>query len=126
MKKVSITLLAILAVIVVGCSGSDTYRGSWKATDSKGAKFELFFDAKNFTVKDSSGKSEKYDYSQNSVEIENSVATYGIQLGDGRGYQINFPNADNETLGLIKDENGNPIYTISRKDYIKYEDIYKL
>ncbi|PWA05124.1 hypothetical protein [Flavobacterium laiguense] len=126
MKKVSITLLAILAVILVGCSGSDTYRGSWKATDSKGAKFELFFDAKNFTVKDSSGKSEKYDYSQNSVEIENSVATYGIQLGDGRGYQINFPNADNETLGLIKDENGNPIYTISRKDYIKYEDIYKL
>lgn len=126
MKKVSITLLAILAVILVGCSGSDTYRGSWKATDSKGAKFELFFDAKNFTVKDSSGKSEKYNYSQNSVEIENSVATYGIQLGDGRGYQINFPNADNETLGLIKDENGNPIYTISRKDYIKYEDIYKL
>jgi hypothetical protein len=126
MKKVSITLLAIFAVILVGCSGSDTYRGSWKATDSKGAKFELFFDAKNFTVKDSSGKSEKYNYSQNSVEIENSVATYGIQLGDGRGYQINFPNADNETFGLIKDENGNPIYTISRKDYIKYEDIYKL
>jgi hypothetical protein len=126
MKKVSITLLAILVVILVGCSGSDTYRGSWKATDSKGAKFELFFDAKNFTVKDSSGKSEKYDYSQNSVEIENSVATYGIQLGDGRGYQINFPNADNETLGLIKDENGNPLYTISRKDYIKYEDVFKL
>ena len=126
MKKVSLTLLLILAVILVGCSGSDTYRGSWKATDSKGAKFELFFDAKSFTVKDSSGKSEKYDYSQNSVEIENSVATYGIQLGDGRGYQINFPNADNETLGLIKDENGNPLYTISRKDYIKYEDVFKL
>ncbi|REG96385.1 hypothetical protein [Flavobacterium aquicola] len=126
MKKISITLLAILSVILVGCSGSDTYRGSWKATDSKGGKFEIFFDAKNFTVKNSSGKSEKYDYTQNSVEIENSVTTYGIQLGDGRGYQINFPNADNETLGLIKDENGNPIYTISRKDYIKYEDVYKL
>jgi major membrane immunogen (membrane-anchored lipoprotein) len=126
MKKVSITLLAILTVLLVGCSGSETYRGSWKATDSKGAKFELFFNAKNFTVKDSLGKSEKYDYSQNSVEIKNSVATYGIQLGDGRGYQINFPNANNETLGLIKDENGNPLYTISRKDYIKYEDVFKL
>ncbi len=126
MKKVSIKLLAILTVLLVGCSGSETYRGSWKATDSKGAKFELFFNAKNFTVKDSLGKSEKYDYSQNSVEIKNSVATYGIQLGDGRGYQINFPNANNETLGLIKDENGNPLYTISRKDYIKYEDVFKL
>lgn len=126
MKKISITLLAILSVILVGCSGSDTYRGSWKATDSKGAKFEIFFDAKNFTVKNNSGKSEKYDYTQNSVVIENSVTTYGIQLGDGRGYQINFPNAENETLGFIKDENGNPIYTISRKDYIQYEDVYKL
>nr|WP_315257074.1 hypothetical protein [uncultured Flavobacterium sp.] len=126
MKKIRVTLLAILAVILVGCSGSDTYRGSWKATDSKGEKFELFFDAKNFTVKDSTGKSKKYDYSQNSVEIENSVATYGIQLGDGRGYQINFPNAEDESLGLIKDENGNPMYTISRKDYIKYEDVFKL
>jgi len=126
MKKISITLLAILSVILVGCSGSDTYRGSWKATDSKGGKFEIFFDAKNFTVKNSSGKSEKYDYTQNSVVIENSVTTYGIQLGDGRGYQINFPNADNETLGFIKDENGNPIYTISRKDYRQYEDVYKL
>lgn len=125
MKKVSIKLLVILAVILVGCSGSDTYRGSWKATDTEGAKFELFFDAKNFTIKDSSGKSEKYDYSQNSVEIENSVATYGIQLEDGSGYQINFPNTDNESLGLITDENGNPIYTISRKDYIKYEDVFK-
>lgn len=126
MKKNHITLLAILAVILVGCSGSDTYRGSWKATDSKGEKFEIFFDAKNFIVKDSSGKSKKYDYSQNSVEIENSVATYGIQLGDGRGYQINFPNADDESIGLIKDENGNLVYTISRKDYIKYEDVFKL
>lgn len=126
MKKINVTLLAILAVIFVGCSGSDTYRGSWKATDSKGAKFEIFFDAKKFTVKDSSGKSKKYDYSQNSVEIENSVSTYGIQLGDGRGYQINFPNADDESLGLIKDENGNLVYTINRKDYIKYEDVFKL
>jgi hypothetical protein len=126
MKKISIRLLAILAVILVGCSGSDTYRGSWKATDSKGGKFELFFDAKNFTVKDSLGKSKKYEYTQNSVEIENSVATYGIQLGDGRAYQINFPNADDESLGLIKDENGNPLYTISRKKYIKYEDVFKL
>jgi hypothetical protein len=126
MKKFTVLLLGVLIVFLVGCSGSESYRGSWKAMDANGAKYEIFFDAKSFTVKDSTGKSEKYDYTQNSVKIENSLKTYGIKLGDGRGYQINFPNARNETLGLIKDENGNPIYTISRNAYTSYEDIYKL
>jgi hypothetical protein len=126
MKKASIALLGILAVILVGCSGSDTYRGSWKATDAKGKKFELFFNAKDFTVRNSSGKKEKFEYSQNAVQIENSVSTYGIQLADGRNYQINFPKSDDESMGLIKDENGTPLYVISRKDYLKYEDIFKL
>ena len=126
MKKASIALLGILTVILVGCSGSDTYRGLWKATDSKGAKFELFFNSKDFTVRNSSGKKEKFEYSQNSVQIENSVSTYGIQLADGRNYQINFPKSDDESMGIIKDENGVPVYTIGRKDYVKYEDIFKL
>lgn len=126
MRKISITILGILAIILVGCSGSETYRGSWKALNSKGNKFEISFDAKNFTIKDSLGKVEKYEYSQNSVSIENSVSTYGIQLEDGRKYEINFPNSKNESLGLLKDENGNPIYTIGRKNYVKYEDIFKL
>ena len=126
MRKISITILGILAIILVGCSGSETYRGSWKALNSKGNKFEISFDAKNFTIKDSLGKVEKYEYSQNSVSIENSVSTYGIQLEDGRKYEINFPNSKNESLGLLKDENGNPIYTIGRKNYINYEDIFKL
>lgn len=126
MKKASMALLGILAVILVACSGSDTYRGSWKATDSKGAKFELFFNAKDFTVKSSSVKTQKFEYSQNSVQIENSVSTYGIQLGDGRNYQINFPKANDESMGIIKDENGIPIYTISRKSYINYDDVFKL
>ena len=126
MRKISITILGILAIILIGCSGSETYRGSWKALNSKGNKFEISFDAKSFTIKDSLGKVEKYEYSQNSVSIENSVSTYGIQLEDGRKYEINFPNSKNESLGLLKDENGNPIYTIGRKNYVNYEDIFKL
>lgn len=125
MKKASIALLGILPVIFVGCNGSDTYRGWWKATDSNGAKFELFFNAKDFTVRNSSGKKEKFEYSQNSVQIENAVSTYGIQLDDGRNYQINFPKSNDESMGIIKDENGNPIYTIGRKDFVKHEDIFK-
>lgn len=126
MKKASIALLGIVTVILIGCSGSDTYQGHWKATDAKGAKFDLFFTAKRFTIKDSLGKGQEFEYSQNSVSIENSIETYGIQLADGRKYQINFPNAKDEALGLIKDENGSPVYTISRKNYIHYEDVFKL
>ena len=126
MKKVSIFSLLLVIITMISCSGSDTYRGSWKALDVEGNKFEIIFDAKSFVIKDSLGKSTKFEYTQNSVKTENFVETYGIKLSDGRGYQINFPNSKDESIGLIFDENGNGLYTISRKDYIKYEDIYKL
>jgi len=126
MKKIKIFSLVLLIATLISCSGSDTYRGLWKATDSSGNKFEITFDAKSFVIKDSLGKSDKYEYTQNSVKTENFVETYGIKLSDGRGYEINFPNSKDESIGLIFDENGNGLYTISRKDYIKYQDIYKL
>jgi len=126
MKKIGIVCLVILITTLISCSGSETYRGMWKATDPNGHKFEINFDAKSFTIKDSLGKSNKYEYTQNSVKTENFVETYGIKLSDGRGYQINFPNSKDESIGLIFDENGNGLYTISRNDYTKYDDIYKL
>ena len=126
MKNLKIFSLALLLSILVSCSGSDTYRGLWKATDPNGNKFEITFDAKSFVIKDTLGKSNSYEYTQNSVKTENSVETYGIKLDDGRGYQINFPNAKDESVGLIFDQNGKGLYTISRDAYISYDDIYKL
>jgi hypothetical protein len=126
MKKLNILLSVILAVLVAGCSGSETYRGDWKATNSDGAKFELSFEAKSFTLKDSTGNIKNFEYTQNFVKIDGAVKTYGIKLDDGRAYQINFPNADDESQGFMRDGNGYPIYTISRKGYVKSEDIYKL
>lgn len=126
MKNLKIFSLVVLLSILVSCSGSDTYRGLWKATDPNGNKFEINFDAKSFVIKDTLGKSNSYEYTQNSVKTENSVETYGIKLDDGRGYQINFPNAKDESVGLIFDQNGKGLYTISRNAYISYDDIYKL
>ncbi len=125
MKNIK-TLPALFLIILCSCSGSDKYQGKWKATDSKKNKFEITFQPKSFSVKDSTGKSNDYSYSQNSYKYENSVESYGISLEDGRGYQIYFPKSTDETVALIKDENGTPLYTISRKDYLNYEDIYKL
>lgn len=124
MKKVVI-FLNFLAFMLMACEGSETYRGSWKATDSKGKKIDIVFEADNFVV-NNSGKKQKFEYTQNSVSVQNSVTTYGIKIDDGRGYQIYFPNSKDETMGFIRDENGVPIYTISRNDYKNYEDVYKL
>ncbi|MBS1634471.1 MAG: hypothetical protein JST26_01025 [Bacteroidetes bacterium] len=126
MKQISILLLALFTVFLISCAGSDTYRGAWKAMDADGAKYDLVFDAKSLIIKDSTGNSSTIGYTQNSVHIENSVETYGIQLSDGRTYQINFPIAHDESLGLIKDGNGVPMYTISRKAYTTYDEAFRL
>ena len=126
MKMIKILSLVFLLAILASCSGSDTYRGLWKATDSGGNKFEITFNAKDFDIKDSAGKSEKYEYTQNSVKISNSVKTYGIKIADGRLYRIHFPKSNDDNVGVILDGNGNALYAISRKNYITQEDIYKL
>ena len=126
MNRILFFFASLIVIVLTGCSGSKTYRGAWKAMDADGQKFELFFDAKSFSIKDITGGTKQYDYTQNSISIENSVETYGIQLADGRSYQINFPNTGNETVGLIKDGNGMPVYTISRNGYLQYGDIFKL
>jgi len=125
MKKY-LLFFGLLLVLLTACSGSETYRGSWKAIDKDGNKFEIDFNAKRFSITDSSGEKEKYDYTQNSVNIENGVETYGIQLEDGRKYQITFPNSEDQDSGFISDGNNVPMYTIGRKDFVKYDDVYKL
>lgn len=125
MKKINYLIITIIVVLLSACSGSDTYRGKWKATDSNGVQLDITFEENSFSI-NKNGDSSSFEYSQNSVKIENSVETYGIKLEDGRNYQIHFPIANDESKGLMKDENGNLLYTISRNDYIEYDDIYKL
>jgi len=126
MRKLTNFILALVLISLYSCSGSDTYRGLWKALDERGEKFEINFDAKSFTIKDSTGKADTYKYKQNSVSIKNSIATYGIQVSDGKSYQINFPVANDETKGVIKDAGGRPLYIIGRSRYVAYEEIYGL
>jgi hypothetical protein len=126
MKSLSLLLIAIATIFLSSCEGSDTYRGSWNALNAEGKKCNISFDAKNFSVKDSGGVSKDYQYSQNSVSIKNASKTYRIEISDGRNYLIRFPKADRDSIGLILDENGGLLFTISRNDYVTYDDIYKL
>lgn len=124
MKKIFI-LFVLVFITLYSCEGSDTYQGKWKALNEKGEKFDINFSPTDFSIKDSTGKSNNYKYTQNSIKSENSIETYGILLDDGRGYSIYFPKKD-ESVGLILDENGKQMFTISRKSYVRYDEIYKL
>lgn len=125
MKKINFILIALITLILVGCSGSDTYRGDWKATNAEGKHFDIVFDENDFSITED-GKTEKFEYSQNAVNIENSVETYGIKLDDGRSFQIHFPIGNDESKGAILDANSSPLYIISRTAYISYNDVYGL
>ncbi|MCC6370004.1 MAG: hypothetical protein IT236_03250 [Bacteroidia bacterium] len=114
MKRLSNYLLGFLMLFLIGCSGSDVYLGAWKAKDVTGARFDINFEANSLTIKDSAGVITKYEYTQNSIEINTSAKTYGINLKDGRAYQLYFLQSAHEKTGYIKDDNGNLVYTLSR------------
>ncbi len=118
--------LIIGMVLLASCEGSDTYRGDWKATDMQGAHAEIHFEAKSMSVTHADGKKSEYTYKQNQVKNENGVMTYGIKLGDGRSLQLYFPITENKSRGLILDANSHVNYTISRDEYLFYNDLYAL
>lgn len=125
MRNTLYTILLVLLSLLAGCSGSDVYRGAWKAMDRDGNKCDIVFDAKRFTIKDSKGMSRAFGYSQNSVRIENATRSYGIKLNDGRAFRITFPVPRNTSKGVISLETGEPLYTIGRADYVVYSDLLK-
>lgn len=119
-----LTALVLLSLLP-GCSGSDVYRGAWKAMDREGHKCNLSFAAKSFTIQCGAAKPETYGYTQHSVKIENSTRSYGIELKDGRAFRITFPLPGNADKGLISLETGEALYTIGRTDYVAYNELLR-
>lgn len=126
MRNCFTTLLMFTLLALTGCKGSDVYLGEWKGTDINGDQYILSFTPRNFWIKKTNGDSLNFEYTQNSVKIENSVRTYGIKLKDGRAYNIFFPIANDMSKGLMTMENGKPVYTINRNSYLSQDELYSL
>ena len=125
MKKIIFPLLT-LVLFFASCSGSDVYRGDWKATNMEGAHADIHFEEKSMWIMHADGKKSEYEYTQNEVKNENGVRSFGIKLGDGRKLQMYFPLTEDSSKGLILDANSHVLYTISRDTYLHYNDLYAL
>ena len=126
MKSIFVLCSFSVFFLITSCSGSENYRGDWKATDPKGNKYEINFQEKSFSIQDGSGEKTQYEYTQNEVQNDNGIISYGIQLGDGRKLQVRFPFDTDQTKGFILDANNHVMYTIARDRYMRYEEVYKL
>ncbi|WP_163408029.1 hypothetical protein [Flavobacterium ajazii] len=129
MKKTKLVFGICFMFLILSCEGSDIYQGKWKALNLKGEKYQIIFSQKEIIIKNSLGKSVKHSYTQSGMghhgSSDKSIDTCKILLDNGQNYQIYFPKND-ESAGLIIDGNGSQVFSISRKDYLTYDDIYKL
>ena len=79
------------ALLLGACSGSESYRGEWKAVASDGSKAEITFAKKSFTIKDEKGKETVYEYTQNQYKLESGRTSYGIDIKNASEARIVFP-----------------------------------
>ena len=118
--------LFVLTLVIMGCQGSEVYRGKWKALNSEGIQYTIEFTEEQMIVTRDSSDTETWKYAQNSVHISNRNREYGIRLDNGLSYKILFPIKDNQDKGAITDQNGQIIFTIGRNEFYTYQDVFGL
>lgn len=126
MRKSIFLNLIVIALFFTGCEGSEVYRGKWKALNAEGLKSEIVFTADEMTIHNDGGDLGSWEYSQNSVNLENGTREYGIKLENGLTYRILFPISDNQERGVVVDQNAQIIFIIGRTKYYSYEDVFGL
>lgn len=78
LKTAALLPALTVSLLLSACSGSEAYRGEWKAMAPDGSKAEISFAEKSFTVKDEKGAQTVYEYTQNEYQYENGRTSYEI------------------------------------------------
>ncbi|WP_421754105.1 hypothetical protein [Croceimicrobium sp.] len=126
MRRTLFLNLFVIALLFTSCEGSEVYRGKWKALNAEGLKSEIVFTGDEMTIHNEDGDLGSWEYSQNSVHLENGKKEYGIQLENGLAYRILFPISDNQERGVVTDQNGQIIFIIGRSKYYSYQEVFGL
>lgn len=128
MRFSTAAVLSVLvsALMLGACSGSEAYRGEWKATAADGSKAEITFSEKSFTVKAENGGQTVYEYTQNQYQYQNGRTNYGINIKNGASLQIVFPFQNNTERAAIVAPDDSILYTLGRNAYIPTEQFWQL
>ncbi|MCX2743250.1 hypothetical protein OO013_05200 [Mangrovivirga sp. M17] len=127
MNHLTKIFFCFLLIGFIACSGSDEYAGKWKATNSEGDKFVFKFEPETLTISDSTKKATSIGYTQNKISNKNGVVTYGIQLEDGRHYDILFSNPSDSTSAIILESNSQKaLYVLNRNEYVGFDEAHSI
>ena len=120
-------LPALAAALLLGaCSGSESYRGEWKAVASDGSKAEITFAEKSFTVKYEKGKETVYEYTQNQYKLESGRTSYGIDIKNASEARIVFPFKGKTDRATIVAPDDTILYMLDRHAYVPTDQFWKL
>ncbi len=114
------------ALLISACSGSESYRGEWKAVASDGSKAEITFAEKSFTVKDEKGKETVYEYTQNQYKLESGRTSYGIDIKNASEARIVFPFKGKTDRATMVAPDDTILYMLDRHAYVPADQFWKL
>lgn len=89
-----------------------------------GEKSEICFEAKKFSVTNEELEKQEFAYKQTAIKINDGIKTYEIKFTDGREARIRFPIPKNYEMAIILDANNRILFTLGRREYLTYDDIY--
>ena len=123
MTKIHQLFTCLFLCLLLACSGSDTYRGNWKAVSDDGNQFDMIFQEDQMIFKMSDTDSTVFNYSQMGISIRGGRSQDIIRLEGGTRYFIQFPVDDDESKGLILDSFGEKRYSINRTNHMPLDEI---
>ena len=125
--KTTALLPALAVALLLGaCSGSESYRGEWKAVASDGSKAEITFAKKSFTIKDEKAKKPSTNTLRTNTNSESGRTSYGIDIKNASEARIVFPFKGKTDRATMVAPDDTILYMLDRHAYVPADQFWKL